>query len=413
MSPLHILITAEILYNIIMLMSSQDVHHSKVNSSCIQIQVLESPLSSQSSKYIDVYNDDSSVEYRTKSHIAWLHIKESFINANFYVSFRFMRIAELSIPLPLNMSVGSNMTIPVKHSSDKTTCRNNSELVFCFSHFGVSPGSYMRMTFSDLQNPGYYTQNCEYSGFAVVEPDRMRYIGEVGKLHMDHSLPVVTLCHSGYKKDGTPFPHTYTTFYSSIIIVYFAFLHNPTEAAKVQNTFSMNIHIERTLCAGYFLKCQIPVRFGCTRIPPGTPLHSQASSQLSCDKRTKKYFSTFYKLATRNYSHIAYIATSSVLETISIHIYTDHTCFDVQYIPSYKVGEICSMMIQPTTGRYQSSDIYKVNRYTTTKDADTCRKEDIRLPEETNHETFHGIDTCMHLSVTFSFTMPVTIQQRR
>ena len=208
----------------------------------------------------------------TKTNIAWIHVTEGIIDI-FYLTFTFVRIAELALPSSINIPVDSNITIQIKHGLDSTKCRTGTtDSVLCFSHFGVSPGSYMRMTFSELQNPGYYTQNCEYSGFAVVEPDRVRYIGEVGKLHMDHSLPVVTLCHSGYKKDGTPFPHTYSTFYSSIIIVYFAFLHNSAEAATVQETFSMTVHIEKTQCVGYIFRCQIPNEIGCAIIPPDTTL---------------------------------------------------------------------------------------------------------------------------------------------
>ena len=415
MFPLHILITAEILYDIVMQMSSKTMQHSTGFLSLIPIKIMEGPLLASLHSYIDVPLDDTSVGYRTKTNIAWLHVTESLIGINLYLSFSFVRISDLSRPIPVDIPVGSNIRVQVKHGVDNTTCRTgtNAGIVFCFSHLGVSPGSYMRMTFSDLQNPGYYTQNCEYSGFAVVEPDRVRYIGEVGKLHMDHSLPVVTLCHSGYKKDGTPFPHTYTTFYSSIIIVYFAFLHNPTEAVKVQSTFSMNIHIERTLCAGYLMKCQEPHTLACTEIPPEVPMRRRRSFEAACSGRLRQFPGIpFYLFATRNYAEIKYLRmfkghitpeiplSRRSRETIHAQVYTDASCMDVQFLPSIKRGEICTLSIQTTAGGAQAGDMYKVHRYTKTKEADTCRKEKFQEMKGKKMKFFSGIDGCMHLSAT-------------
>ena len=101
---------------------------------------------------------------------------------------------ELPEPEMNHIDLSSHMSLKF----DRLSCKPGLIVsnILCVRQLAVPAGSYMRMTFHDLHKPGYFTQRCEYSGFAVVAPERVRYIGEVGKEHMDHSLPVVNLCHS-------------------------------------------------------------------------------------------------------------------------------------------------------------------------------------------------------------------------
>ena len=205
-------------------------------------------------------------------------------------------------------------------------------------------GSYMRMTFHDLRNPGYFTQRCEYSGFAVVAPERVRYIGKVGKEHMDHSLPVVNLCHSGHRADGRPFPDTYTSFSSSVLLIYYAFLQNPHQVKSVMESFSLSVTIEKTECHGLFFRCMKHFPLGCVAIPPSASCRGCSS----CSVLPYRILQIGEDTIIRDNSYVGfekYNRTDPRTTLLQVTIETNMHCMDIQHIPSTEYGERCRLFL--------------------------------------------------------------------
>ena len=293
----------------------------------------------------------------------------------FTLVYTFNEMKELPEPEMMHNDLSSHMRLKF----DRLSCKPGLIIssIVCIRQLAVPAGSYMRMTFHDLRNPGFFTQRCEYSGFAVVAPERVRYIGEIDREHMDHSMPVINLCHSGQRADGRPFPDTYTSFSSSVLLIYYAFLQNPHQVKSVRESFSLSVTVEQTECRGLFFRCMNKFPLGCVAIPPS----STCSGCSSCQGFPYRIFQIGDDTSIRVNSYVGFAKYNLYTKTkalwgidagatlLQVAIETNMHCIDIQHIPSTEYGERCFLflitggeeMIQGTSFRIGNDRIRWVN----------------------------------------------------
>ena len=208
---------------------------------------------------------------------------------------------------------------------------------------------YLNMRLLSVYNPGYYTEDCVYSGFALVPTERLTYLSTHGQALMDHAFPVLTFCNSGTRLDRSPFPDNYTSSSSSVLLVYYAFVATRGQVAGVVQQFEMVLDITEIDCFGVFINCDQSTVQSNTEIPVGS-----VRGQQGCKSPYNRYPVRY----THLYNRIAVCSTQSqppITRYDSLPHYHNHVevylhtgCLVLQMYPSPYRGQGCTLTMELT-----------------------------------------------------------------